>query len=576
MSPDGHSLGVRAVVERLWNYASLVTLCPSRLPMRFDSEFRTVVSLLPGNVLPRAESRPASVNDRGGRRVMLRADFGPKPEAVVRRRNVPSQELGSRRKRRLATVFWGLGFNIQRHLGIQKQATKFATIQYGGGCSACDDASRTVRGVNPGDARKLTKGNMTLDRRVASGRILSCCPTQAAYRMPNPYAKHEGIKYVHVRNSLALSIYYRVTYRARWRSGNSLDSHSEGQVFDPRSGFPWLSEFPPGECWDVSLTKAIADSFPIIPQSLFPVQLAQSLMILAVEMRVPTPVFYGLVVRLLASYLGEPGSIPGGIAPESSHVRIAPDDAAVRQVFSGISRFPRPFIPALLRANLISPSSALKISMVKSRPNLFTHSLTLLTFEINFKEIFYRRLSFDLFYFYSPSVNKGFGHAATGGAHAHLDPAGPAAAQPASTPGFYKVRAQCLSSHYYPADMLTCSLPPAGITPRDVNKLFRIQSGASVAERLARSPPTMVNRVQSPAESLPNFRMWGILLDGGESCWTMPLVGEFPRGSPVSPALSFRRCSILTSITLIGSQDLAVKSRPNLFTHTQQYSSGAK
>ncbi|KAJ8867547.1 hypothetical protein PR048_031349 [Dryococelus australis] len=59
----------------------------------------------------------------------------------------------------------------------------------------------------------------------------------------------------------------------------------------------------------------------------------------------------------------------------------------------------------------------------------------------------------------------------------------------------------------------------------------------------------------------PDFRMW-------ESCRTMPLVGGFSRGSPVSPAPSFRRCSILTSITLIGSQDLDVKSRPNPFTHS--------
>ncbi|KAJ8871731.1 hypothetical protein PR048_028067 [Dryococelus australis] len=49
---------------------------------------------------------------------------------------------------------------------------------------------------------------------------------------------------------------------------------------------------------------------------------------------------------------------------------------------------------------------------------------------------------------------------------------------------------------------------------------------------------------------------------------TMPLVGGFSRGSPVSPSPSFRRRSIFTSITLIGSQDLAVKSRPNLFTHS--------
>ncbi|KAJ8895200.1 hypothetical protein PR048_000525 [Dryococelus australis] len=41
----------------------------------------------------------------------------------------------------------------------------------------------------------------------------------------------------------------------------------------------------------------------------------------------------------------------------------------------------------------------------------------------------------------------------------------------------------------------------------------------------------------------------------------------FSRESPVSPALSFRRRSTLTSITLIGSLDLAVKSRSNLFTH---------
>ncbi|KAJ8873498.1 hypothetical protein PR048_024316 [Dryococelus australis] len=32
-----------------------------------------------------------------------------------------------------------------------------------------------------------------------------------------------------------------------------------------------------------------------------------------------------------------------------------------------------------------------------------------------------------------------------------------------------------------------------------------------------------------------------------ESCQTMPLVDGFPRGSPVYPALAFRRCSILTS-----------------------------
>ncbi|KAJ8871876.1 hypothetical protein PR048_028216 [Dryococelus australis] len=68
----------------------------------------------------------------------------------------------------------------------------------------------------------------------------------------------------------------------------------------------------------------------------------------------------GVVVRLLASNLCEPGLIPGGVAPGFSHVGIVPDDATCRRVSSGISHFPRPFIPALLHAHLASPSSALK------------------------------------------------------------------------------------------------------------------------------------------------------------------------------------------------------------------------
>ncbi|KAJ8880260.1 hypothetical protein PR048_016726 [Dryococelus australis] len=74
-----------------------------------------------------------------------------------------------------------------------------------------------------------------------------------------------------------------------------------------------------------------------------------------------------------------------------------------------------------------------------------------------------------------------------------------------------------------------------------------------VVSRLARSPPIKMNRVQSSVGS-PDFCKW-------ESCRTMPLIGGFSRGYPVSPSPSFRRCSIFTSITLIGSQNLAIKSR---------------
>ncbi|KAJ8874949.1 hypothetical protein PR048_022839 [Dryococelus australis] len=62
----------------------------------------------------------------------------------------------------------------------------------------------------------------------------------------------------------------------------------------------------------------------------------------------------GVVVRLLASHLGEPGSIPDGAAPGFSHAGIVPDDAAGRWVFSGIFHFPHPFISALLHTSLRS------------------------------------------------------------------------------------------------------------------------------------------------------------------------------------------------------------------------------
>ncbi|KAJ8869009.1 hypothetical protein PR048_030555 [Dryococelus australis] len=59
---------------------------------------------------------------------------------------------------------------------------------------------------------------------------------------------------------------------------------------------------------------------------------------------------------------------------------------------------------------------------------------------------------------------------------------------------------------------------------------------AAVAERLARSPPTLANRVQSPAGSLPDFRKddaAGRRVFSGVSRFLIP---------------SFRRCSIRTSL----------------------------
>ncbi|KAJ8898277.1 hypothetical protein PR048_003637 [Dryococelus australis] len=86
--------------------------------------------------------------------------------------------------------------------------------------------------------------------------------------------------------------------------------------------------------------------------------------------------------------------------------------------------------------------------------------------------------------------------------------------------------------------------------------------GATLAERIARSPPTKVNRAQSPARS-PDFRQGEIVPD--DAAGRRIFLGNlrFP------PIPSFRRRSIFTSIALIGSQDLAVKTRPNLFTHSR-------
>ncbi|KAJ8887837.1 hypothetical protein PR048_014055 [Dryococelus australis] len=52
-----------------------------------------------------------------------------------------------------------------------------------------------------------------------------------------------------------------------------------------------------------------------------------------------------------------------------------------------------------------------------------------------------------------------------------------------------------------------------------------------------------------------------------ESCQTIPLIGGFTRGSPVPPPFHSSTVPYSPHFTLIVSQDIDVKSRPNLFTH---------
>ncbi|KAJ8894986.1 hypothetical protein PR048_000294 [Dryococelus australis] len=99
--------------------------------------------------------------------------------------------------------------------------------------------------------------------------------------------------------------------------------------------------------------------------------------------------------------------------------------------------------------------------------------------------------------------------------------------------------------------------------PRDLgsNQGPQIVTGITVIERLVCSPSTKAIRLHSPAGSLMIFACGN---RAGRCCWSTGFLEDIP----FPPALPFRCCSILTSITLTGSQDPNVKSRPNIFTHT--------
>ncbi|KAJ8867915.1 hypothetical protein PR048_031724 [Dryococelus australis] len=100
------------------------------------------------------------------------------------------------------------------------------------------------------------------------------------------------------------------------------------------------------------------------------------------------------------------------------------------------------------------------------------------------------------------------------------------------------------------------SLTPA-ITGHALSTAKALHVG-TVAERLARSPPTKSNRAQSPAGS-PDFRKL-------ESCRAMPLFGGFSRGSPVSSALHSGASPYSLQSPSSAPKTSLSKCRPNLFT----------
>ncbi|KAJ8888688.1 hypothetical protein PR048_008180 [Dryococelus australis] len=243
----------------------------------------------------------------------------------------------------------------------------------------------------------------------------------------------------------------------------------------------------------------------------------------------------GVVVRLLGFYISESDSIPGGVAPGFSPVENVSDVAAVRWVFSGISRFPYFFIPALLHTHLTSPSSGLKTSMFRA-----AHISSLAQFR-------YTKRYFSKGNQWLPGVI----HAGEA-ADKKLElcrccriPSGPvkyanafsSREQPMATD-------KLLVGRFCSASIGSCCLL--------IFVAFPPCDGATMVERLDGSLPTKAHLVQFPAGSLRIFASGNC---AGRCHWSAGILGDLP----FPPPLHSDAAPCLPHITLVGPQDLAVK-----------------
>ncbi|KAJ8898075.1 hypothetical protein PR048_003435 [Dryococelus australis] len=333
-----------------------------------------------------------------------------------------------------------------------------------------------------------------------------------------------------------------------------------------------------------------------------------------------------VVVRLLASHRGDPGSIPGGVTTGFPHVRIVLDDAAGRRwfFFSGISRF-SPLLhsgaaPYSTRFTRIGSQDAAQISPL--------HSALLIERRTSNRPVkcvrVGRRRSIWFDYAEDAEVDGLPAYRYSGGAsivdNGTLDsgnecycggrcvPAGVLNVSSCrfGSPAFVSYPHFYLADPYYldqvdglhpqadkhrfditiepakqcreSAALRTCvrdklhiskaNVAPIPFTSTICNLLCTQVRKVADSLRCSGSGGRAVSPLashQCKLDSMPGrvtgFSHVGIMPDDA-------VVGGFSRGSPDSPALSFRRRSILTSITFIGSQDPAVKSRSNLFTHS--------
>ncbi|KAJ8890376.1 hypothetical protein PR048_009884 [Dryococelus australis] len=320
----------------------------------------------------------------------------------------------------------------------------------------------------------------------------------------------------------------------------------------------------------------------------------------------------GVVVRLLTSHLDAPSPIPGGVASGFPHLGIMADVVTGRRSFLGNFQFPCLLTPALLHSHLISPSSALKTSMLRAAQMspLFTQSMSFK----NCKTVILK----------GASVHQDFGRAQYRLPGGHLDVAGvwlplhltvqhaenhevvnkfscgAAGRRKGTRAGRGRIwtkakpqpRTMVQAAVEIDHSILTSteggelfcpdrdsSRPPMS-PPEQTRDRDSHESARATKHRRARTQLTSLsagpawhptaNRVQFRAGSLLDFRMW-------ESCRTMPLVGVFFffffffLRFPVSHDLYSGAALYSHRFIPIGSQNLDVKSRPNLSSlHSKQ------
>ncbi|KAJ8879932.1 hypothetical protein PR048_020553 [Dryococelus australis] len=334
---------------------------------------------------------------------------------------------------------------------------------------------------------------------------------------------------------------------------------------------------------------------------------------------------------LLASHLGEPGSIPGSVAPGFPRLGIVPDDTASRRVSSGIFRFPSPlhssaatYSPhftlsdlktSMLRAVQISPHHWKYVSS-KVLPILLSPCLVIRSgFELSLCGINWNWHALQqqppnpVSLLTAPLVLHAFDSRrgpsrifACGNSAGRFRwlagflPLSCLGVTPYS-PRFTLIDSQDLDVNRRPnlsnplhSNPFTADFSPV---PFSLSNLLRLYSPFTITSNFSETllklyfqhiPPPHANKVQlRPARSgvvvkllashqvepgsipggwPPDPRMWESLPDDAAGRLVFSGMSLF------SPVLTFRRCSILTSLHPRQLSYLDVKSRPNRFTHT--------